>query len=134
MDTIGLLLFCLVQAIFLSWRMQHNYQQALSLQNELTEVNENLDSLVSERTQEIQAKNEELHKLVRFKDEMTQMMVHDLKTPLSTLLNLPSQQTILSPEARNSFEVASKRMLTNGISGSSSPASIRVGWWILCSQ
>jgi signal transduction histidine kinase len=108
----GLLLFCLVQAIFLSWRMQHNYQQALSLQNELTEVNENLDSLVSERTQEIQAKNEELHKLVRFKDEMTQMMVHDLKTPLSTLLNLPSQQTILSPEARNSFEVASKRMLT----------------------
>lgn len=108
----GLLLFCLLQAIFLSWRMQYNYQQALSLQSELAEVNENLDSLVSERTQEVQAKNEELHKLVRFKDEMTQMMVHDLKTPLSTLLNLPSQQTILSPEARKSFEVASKRMLT----------------------
>ena len=107
----GLLLFCLVQAGFLSWRMQHNYQQALLLQTELTEVNQNLDTLVSERTQEVQAKNEELHKLVRFKDEMTQMMVHDLKTPLSTLLNLPSQQTVLTPEARQSFEVASKRML-----------------------
>jgi signal transduction histidine kinase len=108
----GLLLFCLVQAGFLSWRMQYNYQQALQLQAELATVNQNLEGLVSERTQEIQAKNEELHKLVRFKDEMTQMMVHDLKTPLSTLLNLPTQQTILSPEARNSFEVASKRMLT----------------------
>lgn len=107
----GMLVFCLAQAVFLALRMKNSYQQALQLQLELKEVNQNLEGLVSSRTQEIQHKNEELHKLVLFKDEMTQMVVHDLKAPLSTLLNLPSQQIGLSENSRKSFESASKRIL-----------------------
>ncbi|MGV3524581.1 MAG: ATP-binding protein [Candidatus Sericytochromatia bacterium] len=108
----GLLLFCLVQAGFLSLRMQHNYRKALRLQHELQEVNQNLDQLVSTRTQEVQSQNQQLQQLVRFKDEMTRMMVHDLKTPLSTLLSLPVQQTSLSESHRSSLQAASQRMLS----------------------
>lgn len=106
-----MMLFCLLQAIFLSRRMQQNYQQAVSLQQELSEVNQNLEGLISERTQEIRSKNEQLQKLVSFKDEMTRMIVHDLKAPLNTLMNLPAQQIALSEERRHSFENASKRIL-----------------------
>ncbi len=107
-----LLLFCLLQAVFLSRRMQQNYQQAVSLQHELTEVNQNLEQLVSSRTHEVQTQNEELKKLVSFKDEMTRMIVHDLKVPLNTLINLPAQQIELSEDRRQSFKSASKRILS----------------------
>lgn len=106
----SMLLFCLLQAGFLAWRMQQAHQQSLTLQAELREVNHNLEGLVSQRTQEVRSKNDELQQLVAFKDEMTRMMVHDLKAPLSTLMNLPARQIAMSEPGRKSFEAASQRM------------------------
>lgn len=87
----GFLLFCFTQAGFLAWRLQSSYKRSQALQTELLEVNQNLEGLISERTQEVRAQNEELQKLGRFKDEMTQMLVHDLKAPLNALIHLPAQ-------------------------------------------
>lgn len=108
----GVLIFCLLQAVFLALRLQNSYQQTLKLQHELTEVNQNLESLISMRTHEIQAKNEALTSLVSFKDEMTRMIVHDLKAPLNTLINLPLQQSGLSAGSHRSFQSASRRLVS----------------------
>lgn len=125
----SMLLFCLAQAVFLSWRMQANYQRALRLQGELEEVNHNLDHLVSERTAEVQVQNEELQRLVKFKDEMTRMVVHDLKAPLQNLLQLPAPQQELDPQQRQSFQAAGQRLVLlveNMLTAQPAPVGLQV--------
>jgi signal transduction histidine kinase len=60
---------------------------------------EYLERVVKERTaeieqqkEEIQAKAEKLEELSNFKEGMTGMIVHDLKNPLNTIINLSKEQ------------------------------------------
>lgn len=106
----GFLTFCLTQSGFLAWRLQKNYLQSLQLRQELLTINHNLETLVDVRTQEVQQKNEELNQLLTFKEEMVEMLVHDLKTPLNVLLNLPNQTS--GPAENASVQAASLRMKT----------------------
>lgn len=89
----GVLAFCLTQSGFLAWRLQNNYRQALQFQQELSAVNQGLESLVEARTQEVNQKNEQLNQLLNFKEEMVEMLVHDIKTPLNVLLELPEDSS-----------------------------------------
>lgn len=88
----GFLFFCLVQTGFLAWRLQKNFRESQQLHNELRHVNENLEDLVETRTAEVQRQNEQLQELMRFKEEMVDMLVHDLKTPLNVLLSVPQEK------------------------------------------
>ncbi len=88
----GFLIFCLVQTGFLAWRLQKNFRESQQLHNELRDVNENLEGLVETRTAEVQRQNEQLQELMRFKEEMVDMLVHDLKTPLNVLLSVPQEK------------------------------------------
>ena len=87
----GFLLFCLVQTCFLAARLQRNIRESFRLQHELKHINENLEHLVEERTDEVQRQNVQLQELMHFKAEMVDMLVHDLKTPLNVLMNLPKR-------------------------------------------
>ncbi|MGV3526626.1 MAG: ATP-binding protein [Candidatus Sericytochromatia bacterium] len=106
----GFLTFCLSQSGFLAWRLQKNYLQSLHLTQELATINHNLEDLVDVRTQEVNQKNEELNQLLTFKEEMVEMLVHDLKTPLNVLLNLPQHSGAASESS--SVQAASLRMKT----------------------
>ena len=88
----GFIVFCLVQTGFLAWRLQKNFRESLQLQQELQTVNENLEELVEQRTTEVHQQNEQLKELMRFKEEMVDMLVHDLRTPLNVLLSLPQEK------------------------------------------
>ncbi len=104
----GFLTFCLSQSGFLAWRLQKNYLQSVQLRQELLTINHHLEDLVDARTQEVNQKNEELNQLLNFKEEMVEMLVHDLKTPLNVLLNLPHQSS--GPADGASVQAASLRM------------------------
>ncbi|MGV3523873.1 MAG: ATP-binding protein [Candidatus Sericytochromatia bacterium] len=103
---LGFLLFCLTQSGFLGWRLQKNYRQSIQLKNQLQAVNHNLEDLVATRTEELNKKNEELNELLHFKEEMVEMLAHDLKTPLNVLLSLPENRS----EDHDSVQAASLRM------------------------
>lgn len=87
----GFLVFCLVQTCFLAARLQKNIRESTRLQHELQHINENLEGLVEQRTDEVQRQNIQLQELMLFKEEMVDMLVHDLKTPLSVLMSLPTK-------------------------------------------
>ncbi len=87
----GFLVFCMIQTGFVAWRAQHNHKQSEKLNRSLQDINANLENLVQERTEEIAEKNASLNELIQFKQEMVELLVHDLKTPLNVLLNLPAE-------------------------------------------
>lgn len=87
----GFLVFCLVQTCFLAARLQKNIRDASQLQHALKHINENLEGLVEQRTDEVQRQNIQLQELMHFKEEMVEMLVHDLKTPLNVLMSLPAK-------------------------------------------
>ncbi len=88
----GFLSFALTQSGFLAWRLQTNYRNNLHYQQELMSINQNLEQLVSRRTQEVEEKNLELEQMAHFKEEMMDMLLHDLKTPLNVLLTAPNTE------------------------------------------
>lgn len=90
----GFLVFALTQSGFLAWRLQANYRSKMRYQEELLHMNQNLEQLVSQRTQEVEEKNQQLEQMAQFKDEMVDMLVHDLKTPLNVLLTAPEPQHV----------------------------------------
>lgn len=88
----GFLVFCTAQTAFVAWRAQQNHKQSVQFNADLKKVNANLEQLVQQRTEEIAEKNKSLNHLMAFKQEMVEMLVHDLKTPLNVLLNLPEAE------------------------------------------
>ncbi|NOQ25750.1 MAG: hypothetical protein GQ564_10355 [Bacteroidales bacterium] len=67
-------------------------QQSLFL-SERKQKNE-LEKQVKERTIELIKTNNHLNRLSKFKDDMTGMIIHDLKNPLNTIMNvLPKEKT-----------------------------------------
>lgn len=91
---LGLFLFIFSQAFLLSSRFSKSFKQAENLTQELDYTNKNLELIVANRTASLQEANEELQSLNEFKEAMAGMVVHDLKNPLNSIINLTEQVTI----------------------------------------
>ena len=96
----GLFIFIFTQSALLAVRFSKSFTLSEKLAGELTFINKNLEGIVKSRTSEIENQKEELEmqaehleqayqqlkNLDRFKQGMTAMIVHDLKNPLSLIL------------------------------------------------
>ncbi len=126
----GFLLFCLIQTCFLAARLQRNIRESSRLQHELKHINENLEHLVAVRTDEVQRQHVQLQELMHFKAEMVDMLVHDLKTPLNMLMNLPKRphtgELPLAMEAGERVNTLIRQMIEiNHKEGSQLPLHLR---------
>ena len=68
-----------------------------SLQRQLTAQNENLDRLVTERTQELARAYERLLELDRLKDDFMRMISHEIRTPANGVLGIGETLIDLCP-------------------------------------
>lgn len=98
----GLFVIVFVNAFTLSKRFSNSFTTIEDLTHELSESNVELEKKVELRTKEVmkqkqeienQAKalqetNQKIIELDKFKDSMTHMIVHDLKNPINTILNI----------------------------------------------
>ena len=105
----GFLAFCVAQSLFIAWRLQKTHRASEQSKAELMSMNQNLEHLVKTRTREIADKNKELNEMANFKEEMVDMLVHDLKKPLSVLINLPESPSRSETE-KDSVKAASARV------------------------
>jgi signal transduction histidine kinase len=113
---IGLFIMIVSQAFVLSRISSLSFNQVEQLSRELDIKNRELEVQVIDRTREILQKKNEIEKqkatlqiqadnlkninnkllqLDRFKEDMTSMLVHDLKNPLNVILNLSKNNLVL---------------------------------------
>lgn len=100
----GLLFFCLAQSTILAQRFNHDYHLSRRLGQELQNTNRSLEQIVQQRTQHLAIKNQEVEKLSAFKDRVTRMLLHDLKTPLGLLRSQGSDTNTLTQIAADEME------------------------------
>ncbi|MGV3527199.1 MAG: 7TM diverse intracellular signaling domain-containing protein [Candidatus Sericytochromatia bacterium] len=100
----GLLLFCLAQSTILAQRFNHDYHLSRRLGKELQQTNRSLEQTVQQRTQHLAIQNQEVAKLSAFKDRVTRMLLHDLKTPLGLLRHQGSEANTLTQIAADEIE------------------------------
>ncbi|MCU4176762.1 tetratricopeptide repeat-containing sensor histidine kinase [Carboxylicivirga sp. N1Y90] len=70
---------------------------------------QNRNEEITHQAKELERVNEDLVKLTHFKDDVNSMLVHDLKNPLNTIINLPKQLDV--PDKDNMIINAGKQML-----------------------
>lgn len=85
----GLIVFVFVQAVLLSrkfyhaYRLSENLSATLTVTNrDLTQLKENLEHKVAERTEVLQEKNRELAVAINTRERFLSIMAHDLRSPL----------------------------------------------------
>ncbi len=89
--------------------------QKLAIENQadaLLDVNQQLklkNKEIGEQAEELQAANDRLHELDAFKENMTGMIVHDLKNPLNAIIGLSEQK--LNPKTQMTIHQSGKQML-----------------------
>ncbi len=91
----GLVLFIFLLSILQGRRTLVMYNRNLLLSDNLTQLNQELENKVEQRTTKLRKLLMQLKDLNGFKENMTYMLVHDLKTPLNTIINsdvLPSNE------------------------------------------
>ncbi len=100
---LGVFLFLISLAFYLSARFAKTFNENEKLALDLYEINRNLEDIVKQRTQEInlqkeeilaqaeqlKSTNERLIELDYYKESLTQMIVHDLKSPLGVICGMP---------------------------------------------
>jgi signal transduction histidine kinase len=79
------LLFIAVQVLLLITAWVNNYNEKNQLYNELQHINQNLESIIRERTNELTQTNKELEKTLSIKNRIYSIIAHDLKSPVATL-------------------------------------------------
>ena len=91
----GLMIFIVLLSIIQGMRFRKMFTNNLELAKNLKELNIGLEKKVEERTQTISKQAQkldqslkELKKLSFFKEDMTNMIVHDLKSPLNSIINI----------------------------------------------
>lgn len=68
------------------------------------------NKLILQQSAALEQSLEEIQTLSEFKNDMTQMLVHDLKNPLNALLNLPDMVDV--PERREMLKYSAQKMHT----------------------
>lgn len=95
-----LVLFVFIQAVLILYKWVKGYSEKEKLQKELEYMNRNLEILVSERTQEINARKEEienknikiafqnrqLSETIQLKNKIFSVIAHDLRSPVVNIL------------------------------------------------
>jgi len=107
---LGFITFCLGQAALLSWRFNQGFERSAQLSRALTRTNAALEQRVQERTQALAASHAEVQALYQFRQMLIQTLIHDLKNPLSVILNLPQRQAVPA-ELVETLRQAGGRML-----------------------
>ena len=113
---VGFLALILSQGFALSTKNALAHQKIEKLSKVVNEHNQLLETKVEARTKELQqqkekleATNKDLKQLTLFKEEMTNMIIHDLKNPLNTIINIVSLPDI--NEFKNLIETSGRTML-----------------------
>lgn len=118
----GLFIIVFVNAMTLSKRFSNSFSTIEALTEELRSLNIELEKKVEERTREVLMQKSEIEKqalvlketnkkiisLSKFKDSMTHMIVHDLKNPLNTIINVSVMSDI--PEKDKIIHEAGREM------------------------
>ncbi len=95
-----IVIFVFIQAALLLYKWVKAYKDKERLQNELEFMNRNLEILVTERTQELQTRNEEIEKqssmialqntqlsdTIQLKNRIFSVIAHDLRSPVVNIL------------------------------------------------
>lgn len=93
---IGSFVEMFVFSLALAYRFKQLYQDQKVYQEKLLSAqrqqNANLESLVAERTSDLTASNKQLVELSNFKTDLTNMIIHDLQTPLDVIINAKAIQ------------------------------------------
>ncbi|OFY61985.1 MAG: hypothetical protein A2V64_05060 [Bacteroidetes bacterium RBG_13_43_22] len=98
--TYAIVLIVMIQAGLILYRWIKSYQEKEKLQNDLEFMNRNLEVLVSQRTQEIKTRNEEieqqsnrialqnkqLSETIQMKNKIFSVISHDLRSPVVNIL------------------------------------------------
>ncbi len=120
---LGLFLLIITWSFYLSARFANTLKENEKLALELYDVNRNLENIVKERTAEINLQKEEIitqaeqllttnQKLIEldyYKESLTQMIVHDLKSPLGVICGMPD--ILREGDNLNLIKSAGKQML-----------------------
>jgi len=84
----GLIVFVILLSMLQGKRFTQMYNRNVRLTQRLLDLNKGLELKVKQRTNELQLSMNKLNKLNQFKEDMTKMIIHDLKTPLNTIINI----------------------------------------------
>lgn len=106
----GFIIFCLGQTALLSWRFNQGFERSAQLSRALQRTNIELEQRVNERTQALAVSHAEVQALYQFRQMLIQTLIHDLKNPLSVILNLPKRQPVPA-ELVETLRQAGGRML-----------------------
>jgi signal transduction histidine kinase len=104
----GHMIFLLGQAAFLSQRFHQDFLTVQTLQQTLYTTNQNLESIVDERTDYLRLQSQQIRQMTAFKEKITRMIVHDLRTPLSTILYFTHQRAPNAEQSQWVHEAALK--------------------------
>ncbi|WP_066633531.1 sensor histidine kinase [Labilibacter marinus] len=83
----GLIAFVFLLSIIQGRRLANMYNKNLHLSNNLKELNVSLEKKVIDRTHKLNENINQMNKLTQFKEDMTNMVIHDLKAPINSIIN-----------------------------------------------
>ncbi len=97
---IGVFLLLMLQATAITLRFVHSNKKVIKLSSDLKIINENLEQLVNNRTEELNKANDTLKKMNFSKDRFISILSHDLRNPLFNIIGL-SRKLVSSTESEN---------------------------------
>lgn len=115
----AVLFFALMHGAVLFYRWVEVYREKAELNNVVTYINSNLEKLVAERTDELEAKNTRIEKQnhemsdsINLQNRLFSIIGHDLRSPLATLFQLAEVlEEDIEPEERKKI-IRSLRQLS----------------------
>jgi two-component system sensor histidine kinase ChiS len=105
---IGFIAYTFSQSILMSYKFSQSFTNAEKLSNELELLNQHLEGLVAERTEDLDEANQNLIKSNATKDRFFSIIAHDLRGPIGTVTSL--LETVIS-EASDYPEEKRKELL-----------------------
>ncbi len=110
---IGSLIELIMFSMALGYRIKYLQDEKTIIQEKLLvserDQNKRLEKQVKERTKELTSMNDRLRQLSKFKEDMTGMIIHDLKNPLSAIVNARTIKN--ETDKLNTIEQSSHKML-----------------------
>jgi len=87
LSQLGACFYIVTQSIVASIKFARSHKKALKLSQELETTNQNLEKMVTDRTEELQDSNTKLAKLNKQKDFLISAISHDLRNSFNILIN-----------------------------------------------